>query len=120
MNLDAWYKSTDFAIMITISVNTGGFGAFLTNCAYNKYTYLYYIIACIRNTYICLKCTKFLKINAGNSLSDCYFTFVLPILEYCSLVLGSAAECHLQLLERQVYSVARFVPIRVSCVIDVV
>ena len=22
-------------------------------------------------TYICLKCTQFLKINAGNSLSDC-------------------------------------------------
>ena len=37
----------------------------------------------------------------------CYFAFVLPILEYCSLMWGSAAECHLQLLELQVYSVAR-------------
>ena len=37
----------------------------------------------------------------------CYYGFVLPILEYCSPVWGSAAECHLQLLERQVYSVAR-------------
>ena len=35
---------------------------------------------------------------------------VLPTLEYCSPVRGSAAECHLQLLERQVYSVARLCP----------
>ena len=27
-----------------------------------------------------------------------YFVFVLPILEYCSPVWGSSAECHLQLL----------------------
>ena len=40
-------------------------------------------------------------------LLRCYFAFVLPILEYCSLVWGSATECHLQFLERQVYSVAR-------------
>ena len=40
----------------------------------------------------------------------CYYTFVISILEYCSLVWGSAAECHLQLLERQVYSVARLCP----------
>ena len=39
-------------------------------------------------------------------LLRCYFAFVLPILEYCSLVWGSAAECHIQFLERQVYSVA--------------
>ena len=39
-----------------------------------------------------------------------YFAFVLPILEHCSPVCGSAAECHLQLLERQVYSVARLCP----------
>ena len=36
-----------------------------------------------------------------------YYAFVLTILEYCSLVWGSAAECHLELHERQVYSVAR-------------
>ena len=41
--------------------------------------------------------------------------FVLPILEYCSPVWGAAAECHLQLLERQVYSEARVC----RCVIDV-
>ena len=33
-------------------------------------------------------------------LVRCYSAFVLPILEYCS-VWGSAAEYHLQLLERQ-------------------
>ena len=35
------------------------------------------------------------------------YAYVLQILEYCSPLWGSAAECHLQLLERQVYSVAR-------------
>ena len=38
----------------------------------------------------------------------CYFAFVLLILEYCSPVWGLADECHLQLLEHQVYPVARF------------
>ena len=38
-------------------------------------------------------------------LRRCYFEFVL--LESCSSVWGSGAECHLQLPERQVYSVAR-------------
>ena len=39
-----------------------------------------------------------------------YYAFVLPILEYCSPVWGSAAECHLKFLERQVYAVARLCP----------
>ena len=43
-------------------------------------------------------------------LFRCYFPFDLPILEYCLSVWGSAAECHLQLFERQVYSVARLCP----------
>ena len=43
-------------------------------------------------------------------LLRCYFAFVLPILQYYSPVWGSAAECHYQLLERQVYSVARLSP----------
>ena len=43
-------------------------------------------------------------------LLRCCFAFALPIIEYCSLVWGSAAECHLQLLECQVYSVARLCP----------
>ena len=42
-----------------------------------------------------------------SELLRCYKAFVLPILEYCSPVWGSAAECHLQLLKRQVYLVAR-------------
>ena len=51
------------------------------------------------------------RIFVDNSVSlRCYFAFVLPILEYCSPVYGSIAECHLQLLERQVYSVARLCP----------
>ena len=33
-------------------------------------------------------------------LFRCYFAFVLPILEYCCPVWGSAAEYHLQLLAR--------------------
>ena len=45
-----------------------------------------------------------------SELLSCYFVFVLQILEYCSPVWGSAAECHLQLLERQVYSVYRICP----------
>ena len=51
-----------------------------------------------------------------------YYAFVLPILEYCSPVWGSAAECHLQLLGCKVYSVdIGFALIKVSCccVIDV-
>ena len=42
MHLDAWHKSTDFAIIITIE-NTRMFGAFLTEYKYNKYIYIYYI-----------------------------------------------------------------------------
>ena len=37
----------------------------------------------------------------------CYYAFVLTILQYCFPVWGSAAECHLQFLECQVYTVAR-------------
>ena len=42
-------------------------------------------------------------------LLPCNYAFVLPILEYCSQVWGSAAECRLQLtgVFSQVYSVAR-------------
>ena len=48
------------------------------------------------------------QIFVGTSVFRCcYFAFVLTILEYCSPVWGSAAECHLQILEYQVYSVAR-------------
>ena len=43
-------------------------------------------------------------------LLRCYFAFILPILEYWSPVWGSAAECHLHLVEGQVCSVARLYP----------
>ena len=43
-------------------------------------------------------------------LLRCYLEFVLPILEYCYPVWGSASESHLQLLEHQVYSMARICP----------
>ena len=54
-------------------------------------------------------------------LLRCWYAFVPLILEYCNPVWGSAAECHLQLLKREVYSVARLSFIRLSCrcVIDV-
>ena len=48
-------------------------------------------------------------------LLRCYYAFILQILEYYSPAWGSAAECHLQLLERQVYSVASFALIKLSC-----
>ena len=47
----------------------------------------------------------------------CGYLYVAPLLcicspnpKYCSPVQGSAAKCHLQLLERQVYSVVRLLP----------
>ena len=51
----------------------------------------------------------------GTSVTHCYYAFVLLILEYYSPVWGSPAECLLQLLERQVYSVARLRPDQRSC-----
>ena len=41
----------------------------------------------------------------SSALLRFYYAFVFPTLEYCSPVWGYAAECHLQPLERQVYSV---------------
>ena len=43
-------------------------------------------------------------------LFRCNYAFFLPILEYCSSVYGSGAECHLQLLEQKVYSAAMLCP----------
>ena len=53
-----------------------------------------------------LRLVKLIFVDTS-ALLRCYFAFFLLVLEYCSSVWGSAAECHLQLLERQVYSVAR-------------
>ena len=41
MHLNAWYKSKDFSIMITISINTSWVGEFITKSTYNKYVYIY-------------------------------------------------------------------------------
>ena len=43
-------------------------------------------------------------------LLRCYYACVALSLEYCSPVCASAAECHLQLLGRQAYSVDRLCP----------
>ena len=43
-------------------------------------------------------------------LLRCYYAFVIPILEYCFSVWGSAAECYFQVLERHLYSVGRLCP----------
>ena len=43
-------------------------------------------------------------------LLRCYFAFILPILKYCSPVWRSAAECHFQFPDRQVYSVVMLCP----------
>ena len=50
MHLDVWlfFINTDFGIMITIFINTRGFGAVLTKYMYNIYIYIYYIIAYVR------------------------------------------------------------------------
>ena len=55
----------------------------------------------------CLPClSKNLHFEVGEAclcgysvLFRCYYAFVLPIIVYCSLMWGSAAECHLRLLE---------------------
>ena len=48
-----------------------------------------------------------------NSLSvttRCFFSFLLPIFEYCSPVWCSAAECHLALLERLIRQIKVLLP----------
>ena len=43
-------------------------------------------------------------------LLRCYYAFILPILEYCSPVWGSAASSHLPVLDRQIHAVSRLCP----------
>ena len=40
----------------------------------------------------------------------CFFTFLLPIFEYCSPVWGSAADCHLNVLERVLRQIMILIP----------
>ena len=78
------------------------------------------IVSCVSRRFDMLRLIKLIFVDTS-MLFRCYFAFVLPILEYCSPVWGSAAECHLQLFERQVYSAPGFALIRVSCcVVDIV
>ena len=56
-----------------------------------------------------LRLVKLIFVNTSVLLC-CFYSFVRSILEYCSALSGSAAEYHLQLLERQVYSVSRLSP----------
>ena len=53
---------------------------------------------------------RLVKCIFTSGLLRCYYAFVLLILEYYFLVWGSVAECQIELLERQVHSVARLCP----------
>ena len=71
------------------------------------------IVSCISQRIDILRLVKRIFV-VTSVLHNCDFAFVLPILEYCFPVRGSMneaeplqAECPFQLLERQVYSVAR-------------
>ena len=64
----------------------------------------YYLPCLSKNLY--LKLVKRVYVDTS-VLLRCYYALILPILMYCSPLWGSASECHLQLLERQIYSVAR-------------
>ena len=46
-------------------------------------------------------------LNDGSVIVRCFRGFVLPVLEYCSAVWGSAADAHLKLLDRAVSIAAR-------------
>ena len=67
------------------------------------------IVSCVSKGIFVLRLVKRVFVDTS-MLLRCNYAFVLPILENCSLVWRSAAECHLQLLERQVYSVAKLCP----------
>ena len=76
------------------------------------------IVSCVCQKIGILRLVKRIFVDIS-VLFCCNYAFVLPILEYCSTVWGSADGCHLQLLDRQVYSVARLSPVSCHCVIDV-
>ena len=67
------------------------------------------IVSCISQSICILRLVKHVLVDT-TVLLHCYYAFVLPIPEYCSLMCGSTAECHLQLLEHQVHSMARSCP----------
>ena len=53
---------------------------------------------------------KLKKIKINGNIDVCYYAFILPILEYCSPVWGSAASSHLRLLDRQIHAVSSLCP----------
>ena len=67
------------------------------------------LVSCVSRRIVILRLAKHIFVDTSVLLL-CYFAFVLPILEYYSPVWGSAAECHLDLLEQQVYLVAMLCP----------
>ena len=69
------------------------------------------IVSCVSQRIGILRLVKLIFVDTA-VLLRCYFVFALPILGYCSPVCGSAAECHLQLLERQLFSVAMLCPVQ--------
>ena len=71
--------------------------------------YVRLIVSCVSQRIGIFRLVKRVFVDTSVLLRG-YYTFVLPNLEYCSPVWPSAAECHLLLLERQVYSVARLSP----------
>ena len=48
-----------------------------------------------------LRLVKHVFVGTSVRVTLLLYAFVLPVLEYCSPIWGSAAECHLQLLERK-------------------
>ena len=48
-------------------------------------------------------------------VTKCFWPFILPVLEYCSPVLMSAATSHLSLVDRVVGQVSRLSDGSVSC-----
>ena len=57
-----------------------------------------------------LRLLKCIFVETSAVLLHCYFAFVFQIHAYSSPVWGSAPECHLLLLESQMYSVVRLCP----------
>ena len=64
------------------------------------------IVSRVSQTICILRLVKHIFLDTSVVLRS-YYTFFLPIIEYCSLLWGSAADGHLRFLERQVYSVPR-------------
>ena len=78
----------------------------------SRLTFIYHVCGIVSHVSQRIGILRLVKhVFVDTSVLRCWsYAFVLTILEYCSPVWGSAAECHFQLLGRQVYSVARLFP----------